>query len=125
MERLYSWWSGHDAALKLRREELAAAALEAPDDIELQAEIAEEIGRVLVLYRTHLTPIMVLFNTVLLTPLQLAEYLVQPYPWLPVLTSMFEALQEQFKRSGPAAAAAAPQSAPVGPPVRGRRHKYI
>jgi len=80
--------------LKCRRAELCAAALEAPDDIELQAEIAEEIERLLELYKAHLFPIMVLFNTVLLTPSQLVEYYVQPWPWIPVLTPIMQALFE-------------------------------
>ena len=53
------WWRGHDTALQTRREELAAAALEAPGDLELQAEIAEELGRLLDCYKGYLLPFFV------------------------------------------------------------------
>jgi hypothetical protein len=59
MDLVYKWWKGHDAALQARREKLSAAALAAPDDVALQAEIAEEIGQLLELYKAHLTPVMV------------------------------------------------------------------
>jgi hypothetical protein len=53
------WWSAHDAKLQARRAELSAQALAAPEDLELQAEIAEELGRLLDCYKGYLLPFFV------------------------------------------------------------------
>ena len=53
------WWVGHEASLQAQREALAQAALEAPDDVALQAEVAAEVARVLHLYKISLIPFMV------------------------------------------------------------------
>ncbi len=76
---LHKWWRGHDAALKKQRADLSAAALAAPDDIALQAEVAEETERLLELYKSHLTPIMVLLNVIILDPRQMSEYYIQAW----------------------------------------------
>jgi len=39
------WYKAHDLELQAQREQLAAAALEAPDDVELQAVVAEDLAR--------------------------------------------------------------------------------
>ncbi|GBF92773.1 hypothetical protein Rsub_05392 [Raphidocelis subcapitata] len=90
-----TWWDGQDSVLVEQREALAAAALKAPDDVELQADIAEETSRLLGHYQACLVPVMVLLNTALLTPLQMAQYYVQAWPYMPVLTPFLTACQRQ------------------------------
>ncbi|KAI8464167.1 MAG: hypothetical protein J3K34DRAFT_526426 [Monoraphidium minutum] len=108
------WWAGHEASLQLQREELARAALAAPDDVT--TEVAGKVARVLHLYKISLIPFMVLINTAILRPQQMAEYYVQPWPWMPVLTPILLELQlaqqqqqerRRQAREAPAAAAAA------------------
>lgn len=90
------WWRGQEAELRRRRQVLAASALfAAPGDYEHQSEVAEEAARLLALYNTNLVPVMVLLNTVVLGPEQMANFYVQPWPWMPVVTSLVDAVQQR------------------------------
>ncbi|KAI8475015.1 MAG: hypothetical protein J3K34DRAFT_456459 [Monoraphidium minutum] len=96
-----AWWQGHECVLQKKRERLAALALGSPDDVVLQAEALQETQRLLDMYKSHLLPVMVLLNTAILRPEQMAEFYVQTWPYMPVLTSIFTAVQEHIdaKRS--------------------------
>jgi hypothetical protein len=55
----------------------------------------------------------VLLNTALLGPTQMVEFYVQAWPWLPVLTPLFDAFDElRASQAGGAGGAAVPGPAP-------------
>ncbi|GBF97779.1 hypothetical protein Rsub_10204 [Raphidocelis subcapitata] len=94
-EVITRWWKTQEESLQSRRRALAEASTAAPDDVELQDEVAAELGKVLTLYKVSLMPFMVLLSCALLRPAQLAAFYVQSWPWMPVLTPILEALEER------------------------------
>lgn len=113
------WWVRHERRLQAKRAALAEAAIAAPADFGLQARVAEELSRVLHAYKTACIPFMVLMHTALLGPKQLAEYWVQPWPWMPALPPVLQALQTQRNAAAGNTAPAAVQAPPAVPPPAG------
>jgi hypothetical protein len=58
-ELICSWWDAQSERILAQRERLAEVALAAPEDTELQAEITEELERMLGQYHIYMVPFMV------------------------------------------------------------------
>lgn len=89
------WWASTMQALQQERKELAARALEAPADMEVQKAVASGLERVNAKYTVTVTSTMVVGMLALLRPEQVAESWVGCWPRLPLLTAILDALKRQ------------------------------
>ncbi|KAI8468769.1 MAG: hypothetical protein J3K34DRAFT_459707 [Monoraphidium minutum] len=116
---LRRWWQDSMAALTHERRELAQAALEALEDLDVQERALEGIERLQAAY-VHLgAAASAVVHTALLTPEQCAEVYVQSHPYVPTLTAILDRWHARAHAGGGAAAAGEAPSAGAPPAAGG------
>ncbi|GBF99611.1 hypothetical protein Rsub_12075 [Raphidocelis subcapitata] len=85
------WWRTTNEALQLQRQTLAQRALEHPDNLEVQEEVALGLERVNSAYLVATAGTLVVGAVALLRPEQVAESWVSSWPRIPLLTAILDA----------------------------------
>jgi hypothetical protein len=91
--------------MRERRQQLAGRALEAPEDVELQAATLQGIQAVQKNYLVWIVAAMVVGQGAVLTPTQLAECYVAAWPWQPSLPNVCGAAERAVARDAAGAGA--------------------
>lgn len=99
LRTLDRWWTPTSARMRARRQELAARALGAPEDLQLQQATLEGIQSVQHDYQVWILAAMAVGLGAILTPPQAAECHVTSWPYMAALPGVCAAADRALERA--------------------------